>query len=71
MLTNGFENDRLDILAVHETHLSAYGTKILTSSSNEQYLLHYSGGENKSENGVGVILSPEVKVMSKPVNNRI
>ena len=46
-------------------------TKILTSSSKKQYLLHYSRSESKTGNGVGVILSPEGKVTFKPINDKI
>ena len=71
MLANDLRNYRVDVQAVQETKLSRFGTKILTSNLNKQYLLYYSGSENKYQNRVDVTLSPEVKATFKPVNDRI
>ena len=71
MLANDFKTYRVDVVAVQETHLSRFGTKLLTLNLNKQYLPYYYGSENKSQNRVGVILSPELKATFKLLNDRV
>jgi len=70
MLANDFEKYKLDALTVQETHLSGYGIKTLISDNNKKHLLYYSGS-TKSEKGIGIVLSPDIKATFTPVDERI
>ena len=50
----------MSALTAQETHIKGYGTIKLTSNSGKTYILYYSGGKNKSEHGVGIILPSDV-----------
>jgi len=71
LIADDFEKYKLNSLAVQETHLKGKGTMILTSSSNKRYILYYSGNDDKSENGVGIILPLNIKATFQPINDRI
>ena len=70
-LADDFEKYNLNTLAIQETHIQGYGTKILKSSTNKEYLLYYSGSKETSENGVGIILPSHTKADFKPISDRL
>ena len=52
-------------------HISGYGALRITSSSNNSYILYYSGHDTKSENGVGIIVPENKTAEFTPINDRI
>lgn len=70
-LADDFEQYNLNALTIQETHLKGYGTIILTSSTKKNYILYYSGHENKSQNGVGIILPININANFIPINDRL
>ena len=71
LLADDFERYGLKVLALQETHYKGYGLELIKSSNNKVYNLFYSGNTNKSERGVGILISPSRKVTFTPVNDRI
>ena len=71
MLVNDFELHKMSAVAVQETHIKGYGTMKLTSNTCKTYILYYFGSENKSENGVGIILLSDVNEEFDPICERI
>ena len=67
MLKNDFEKYQLHILTIQEIHMKGTGIVTLKSNNNKNLNLFYSGHEEKSINGVGIIVSSNHKSNFKPV----
>ena len=70
-LADDFEQYKIDIFAIQETHLKESGVETITSSSGKKYHLYFSGHKTKSINGVGIISSVNSKVEFIPISDRL
>ena len=71
MLADDFERYKLAFLAIQETHMKGYDAINMISSTNNSYILYYSGHKTKSENGVGIIIPATKNVAFLPISDLI
>ena len=74
-LADDFHQYGVDALGVQETHLRGTGSIDLPIPTNgkpdNQYTIYYTGPEDSSHHGVGIIIKKECNAIFKRVNNRI
>ena len=71
LLADDFERKNLSMLAIQETHLKGRDVIEISSLSDKQYKLYYSGNKTKSENGVGFIVERDRNVAFLPISERV
>jgi len=75
MLGTDFENYKLDVLSLQETHLKGNGIKDIYSVKGRKYILYYSGiDENSKErnfSGVGILVREDADTTFHPISDRL
>ena len=66
-----FENYKLDLLCIQETHLRGTSTLNLKGKKGKFLELFYTGPENHSHHGVGILIEKNKKAFFKRITDRI
>ena len=70
-LADDFESNKIDILAVQETHIQGLSVIDITSNNNNTYKLYNCGNDKKSIYGIGIVVHPSRTVEFDPIRERI
>jgi len=75
MIATDFEEYKIDILTLQETHIRGTGVKEISTIKGKKYTLHYSGlsetSKEKNFSGVGIIIKDNLNGKFKPISERI